>query len=137
MVNRHPACSQEVSWHAIKAFSESTQCLAHCSLEAFSSLMNEAAALLVRKLDAAAKDKQPVDIHNLLGDMTMGVVGTTAFGYIILCSPAECSAHTCSCKVGRSTCETGRSLAVIGCCGKCKDACGSALVTFMAIHFLQ
>ena len=42
--------------------------------------MNEAAALLVRKLDAAAKDKQPVDIHKLLGDMTMGWSGPPRLG---------------------------------------------------------
>ena len=44
--------------------------------------MNEAAELLVRKLDAAAKAELPVDIHKLLGEMTMGVVGTTAFGLV-------------------------------------------------------
>ena len=42
--------------------------------------MNEAAELLIRNLAAAAKADQPVDIHRLLGDMTMQVVGTTAFG---------------------------------------------------------
>lgn len=42
--------------------------------------MNEAAELLMRNLSAAAKAGRPVDIHRLLGDMTMQVVGTTAFG---------------------------------------------------------
>ena len=42
--------------------------------------MNEAAELLMRNLAAAAKAGRPVDIHRLLGDMTMQVVGTTAFG---------------------------------------------------------
>ena len=54
--------------------------LAPRSLEAYSSLMNEAAELLMRNLAAAAKAGRPVDIHRLLGDMTMQVVGTTAFG---------------------------------------------------------
>ncbi|KAK9827982.1 hypothetical protein WJX81_005128 [Elliptochloris bilobata] len=50
------------------------------SLEAFSVLMNEAAELLIDTLSAAAKAGRSVDIHRLLGDMTMAVVGTTAFG---------------------------------------------------------
>jgi len=50
------------------------------SLEAYSALMNEAAELLTRKLADAAAAGAPVDVHRLLGDMTMQVVGTTAFG---------------------------------------------------------
>ena len=54
--------------------------------------MNDSAELLVRKLDAAARAGQPVDIHQLLGAMTMAVVGTTAFG-CYLCGAAEHSAR--------------------------------------------
>lgn len=42
--------------------------------------MNEAATLLIERLAAAAAAGAPVDIHALLGDMTMQVVGTSAFG---------------------------------------------------------
>ena len=42
--------------------------------------MNEAATLLIERLAAAAAAGAPVDMHALLGDMTMQVVGTTAFG---------------------------------------------------------
>ena len=72
-----------VLWHVVVAPCNAalSACTAFCSLEAFSVLMNEAAELLVRKLDAAAKAELPVDIHKLLGEMTMGVVGTTAFGF--------------------------------------------------------
>lgn len=57
-------------------------------------LMNEAAELLVRKLNAAAKAELPVDIHKLLGEMTMGVVGTTAFGLIPLSGYEQCMSST-------------------------------------------
>ena len=42
--------------------------------------MNEAATLLIERLAAAAAAGTPVDMHALLGDMTMQVVGTSAFG---------------------------------------------------------
>lgn len=42
--------------------------------------MNAAASLLIKRLAAAAAAGTPVDMHALLGDMTMQVVGTSAFG---------------------------------------------------------
>lgn len=74
-----PSCFTGPARHWLPA-SALTAPLAPRSLEAYSSLMNEAAELLMRNLAAAAKARRPVDIHRLLGDMTMQVVGTTAFG---------------------------------------------------------
>ena len=45
--------------------------------------MNEAATLLIERLAAAAATGSPVDMHALLGNMTMQVVGTSAFGCAI------------------------------------------------------
>jgi len=53
--------------------------------------MNEAAELLMRNLGAAAAAGRPVDIHRLLGDMTMQVVGTTAFGRARSEGPPACN----------------------------------------------
>ena len=54
--------------------------------------MNEAAELLMRNLAAAAAAGRPVDIHRLLGDMTMQVVGTTAFGRALSKGPVPAAA---------------------------------------------
>jgi hypothetical protein len=50
------------------------------SLRAYAALMNEASAALIARLDAAAAAGAPIDVHAALGDMTMQVVGSTAFG---------------------------------------------------------
>ena len=50
------------------------------SLRAYAALMNEASAALIVRLGAAAAAGAPIDIHAALGDMTMQVVGSTAFG---------------------------------------------------------
>lgn len=57
--------------------------------------MNEAAELLMRNLSAAAKAGRPVDIHRLLGDMTMQVVGTTAFGCVYYFTSMNPMQHVC------------------------------------------
>lgn len=54
-------------------------CLAR-SLEAYSALMNEATELLLANIALAAKEGRAIDIHKAIGDMTLQVVGTTAFG---------------------------------------------------------
>ena len=43
--------------------------------------MSDATALLLSKLDAAAQSQESVDVHALFKQMTMQVIGTTAFGY--------------------------------------------------------
>lgn len=43
--------------------------------------MNEATDILLMKLAAAAKEDRVIDLYKLIGDMTLQVVGTTAFGY--------------------------------------------------------
>ena len=43
-------------------------------------LMNEATAALLEKLDAAAQRGESFNVHAAFKDMTMQVVGTTAFG---------------------------------------------------------
>ena len=53
---------------------------AACSLEAYSALMNEATDLLLASIGAAAKEGSAFDIHKAVGEMTLQVVGTTAFG---------------------------------------------------------
>ncbi|CAL8467004.1 g6540 [Coccomyxa elongata] len=50
------------------------------SLESYSALMNEATDILLMKLAAAAKETRVIDLYKLIGDMTLQVVGTTAFG---------------------------------------------------------
>ncbi|KAK9827287.1 hypothetical protein WJX81_000437 [Elliptochloris bilobata] len=50
------------------------------SLERYAALINEATTLLLDKLDAAAQSKKSLDVHALFKQMTMQVVGTTAFG---------------------------------------------------------
>ncbi len=60
------------------------------SLRAYAALMNEASAALIARLGAAAAAGAPIDIHAALGDMTMQVVGSTAFGRAplpIACTP--------------------------------------------------
>ena len=42
--------------------------------------MSDAIALLLRKLDAAAQSQESVDVHAFFKQMTMQVIGTTAFG---------------------------------------------------------
>ena len=56
-----------------------------CSLESYLALMNEATDILLMKLAAAAKEDRVVDLYKLIGDMTLQVVGTTAFG----CAPCN------------------------------------------------
>ncbi len=43
-------------------------------------LMNEATTLLLAKLDRACQDERSMDVHAAFKQMTMQVVGTTAFG---------------------------------------------------------
>ncbi|KIZ06916.1 cytochrome P450 [Monoraphidium neglectum] len=50
------------------------------SLAHYSSLMDSCAVRLCDTLEGAAKEGREVDIFRALGTMTMGVVGTTAFG---------------------------------------------------------
>ena len=50
------------------------------SLKTYARLMNDASALLIGRLAAAAASGASIDIHAALGDMTMQVVGTSAFG---------------------------------------------------------
>ena len=42
--------------------------------------MSDATALLLGKLDTAAQREESVDVHALFKQMTMQVIGTTAFG---------------------------------------------------------
>ncbi len=42
--------------------------------------MNEATDLLLANIGAAAKEGRAFDIHKAIGEMTLQVVGTTAFG---------------------------------------------------------
>ena len=42
--------------------------------------MNDSAATLAQRLGRAAEGGQAIDIWRFLGDMTMEVVGTAAFG---------------------------------------------------------
>ena len=42
--------------------------------------MSDATALLLSKLDAAALSHESIDVHALFKQMTMQVIGTTAFG---------------------------------------------------------
>jgi hypothetical protein len=44
-------------------------------------LMNEATDLLLANLKAAADKQAVVNVHKAMGNMTMDVVGSAAFGY--------------------------------------------------------
>ena len=50
------------------------------SLESYSALMNEATDVLLSKLATAAKENRVIDLYKFIGNMTLQVVGTTAFG---------------------------------------------------------
>ena len=76
-------------------------------------LMNEATALLLEKLDAAAQRGESINVHAAFKDMTMQVVGTTAFGCaychgrmslepacLCKCKVAECKIHAAASKTG-------------------------------------
>ena len=54
-------------------------CLLH-SLDAYGKLMNDCASLLIDRLHAAAASSTEIDIWQIMGDMTMDVIGTAAFG---------------------------------------------------------
>ncbi len=56
------------------------------SLEGFMGLMKESADLLVDSVDLHATNGQVMDIHGMIGAMTVQVVGTTAFGYTSILS---------------------------------------------------
>ena len=68
--------------------------------------MNEATDLLLLSVAAAAKEGKYFDIYQAIGRMTLQVVGTTAFGYVLIypsssqrvtalgTSPAPSVAHT-------------------------------------------
>lgn len=56
----------------------------HSSLEAFVSLMRGKAERLVHVLDKEAKQSTPVDIVTTFNEMTMEVVGETAYGYVVV-----------------------------------------------------
>jgi hypothetical protein len=45
--------------------------------------MREGAKRLMSRLESAEKEGKEVNIWRLLGDMTMDVVGTTAFGWVL------------------------------------------------------
>lgn len=63
------------------------------SLERYSSLMDDCAARLCDTLASAAGAGERVDVWRALGGMTMGVVGTTAFGIDMHTLDDESSAH--------------------------------------------
>ena len=50
------------------------------SLEGYSPVMNKCALQLADKLSEAAKSGTAINIHEELGNMTMHVVGTSAYG---------------------------------------------------------
>ena len=63
------------------------------SLRAYLGLMNEASALLIKRLTAAVSSGASIDIHAALGDMTMQVVGTAAFGCASKALKRACSCN--------------------------------------------
>ena len=58
----------------------STMCMHAGSLETCAGLMNDSASVLAQRLGRAAEGGQTIDIWRVLGDLTMDVVGTAAFG---------------------------------------------------------
>ena len=51
------------------------------SLMGYIGLMDKAALLLVEELRQAAEDGKAIDMHAIIGDMTLSVIGQAAFGY--------------------------------------------------------
>ena len=74
------------------------------SLERYALLMNEAMALLLEKLDAAAQRGEFFNVHAAFKDMTMQVVGTTAFG-CAHCHGRMSLEPACLCKCKVAECE--------------------------------
>lgn len=58
------------------------------SLEGYSMLMNSCTDTLLARLDAAAAAGQIIDIWSMLGDLTMHVIGSSAFGWVVACTTA-------------------------------------------------
>ena len=50
------------------------------SLEAYAQLMNDATSIVLDVLGRAAKAGTMIDLHEEIGNMTLQVVGTSAFG---------------------------------------------------------
>jgi hypothetical protein len=60
--------------------------------------MRDGADRLARRLEKAAEEGVEVNMWRLLGDLTMDVVGTTAFGWVNLLNlplPLPPSTHSC------------------------------------------
>ena len=70
--------------------SEGLRARAARSLEAYSALMNEATELLLARIDRAAREGAAFDIHQAVGEMTLQVVGSTAFGCAAGLSRFQC-----------------------------------------------
>lgn len=51
-------------------------------------LMNSCTDTLLARLDAAAAAGQIIDIWSMLGDLTMHVIGSSAFGWVVACTTA-------------------------------------------------
>ena len=67
------------SWGAVvTAYNERGVFL--CSLQNFMDLMKDSADLLVDSVELYAKEGKTMDLHGMVGAMTVQVVGTTAFG---------------------------------------------------------
>ena len=76
-------CTNACPFH----FERYGKCL--CSLEAYATLMNDCASQLLERLQAAAASSTEIDMWQVMGDMTMHVIGSAAFGWSLahcLCS---------------------------------------------------
>ena len=108
--------------------------LLSCSLEAYSALMNECSDVLLSRLHAAAADNAELDIWRVLGDLTMHVVGSAAFG----CGQRLAHCGTACCRTSNDhtvhSMSSSRQAA-----GHCFDHLGNAVATRhpcsgMALH---
>jgi cytochrome P450 len=88
------------------------------SLAQYAAPMRDGAERLMARLAQAEKEQKEVNIWRLLGDMTMDVVGTTAFGCVLATSHSyPPSASQRDVVVGRGTAR------------KASDPNGTALLT--------
>ena len=68
-----------------------------CSLQNFMDLMKDSADLLVDSVELSAKEGKTMDLHAMVGAMTVQIVGTTAFG----CASCQLSASVIALDVAR------------------------------------
>lgn len=65
------------------------------SLMGYMGLMDKAALLLVEDLRQPAEDGQAIDMHAIIGDMTLSVIGQAAFGCATFMNPMRPSCCWC------------------------------------------